>query len=364
MMDVESGRIAAGNEVDGGEVSCQLDGTLSSKVCESEMVGSKVGGSKLADEMCGSKAGCSKATSMSGMSIEIRRSVSTASMGTSSATSFSQHPKACLSESFLRSYLKDDPPEERTPGSSIFTGNIRVLLFTAILFGMITIAQVVAAEMANSEALMADCVSMAVDALTYFLNIFVELRKGEPMHRHLQLLVPSVSIGILVYFTVDMIFEARETLLSPSQERDDVNPWIVGGFAVWGIIFDLFALAAFMRNAKADQQQDDTLRSGESRDSFASSEGGEQLVHEGGSGREVNMMAAFAHVGADFARSITTLVAALMIAFWNLDGPSTDAWACLLVSGMILLGACATATEVVKEFFSRQRARELPLLHA
>lgn len=374
LADDEARSVAVGSKLDPGQWSRSSTESTASSLGGREAVSpglsGTVGGSE-ADMAGGSKVGGSKATSMSGMSIEIpiRRSVSRASFASSFASStVSQHPKVCLSESFLKSFLKDEPEAGR-PVSSIFTGNIRVLLFTALLFGMITVAQVIAAEISNSEALMADCVSMAVDALTYFLNIFVELRKGESMHRQLQLFVPSISIAILVYFTVGMVFEAWATLNSPTEELDDVNPWIVGGFAVWGIIFDMFALKAFMDNAKSNSQEDDTLpRLGEAslarQVSFGSDTGGEQLVQDGGSGTEVNMLAAFAHVGADFARSITTLVAALMIACWDLDGPSTDAWACLLVSGMILLGACATAVQIVKDFCSRDGAREVALLDA
>jgi len=106
-----------------------------------------------------------------------------------------------------------------------------------------------------------------------------------------------------------------------------------------------------VRNAKADQQKDDALCSVEPQASLESGGGGEQrLVQKSASRTETHMMAAFMHVGADFATSITTLVAAVMIAFWDLNGPRTDAWACLVVGGIILLGAGATIVEVVKDF--------------
>jgi len=266
-----------------------------------------------------------------------------------------------LSESIARSFLQQEP-EAREPiagGSCCRNGNIRTLLLTAALFGVITLAQLIAAEIAHSEALMADCVAMGVDVLTYFLHIFIELRKGKSMHRQLQILGPVVSISILVYFTGRVMADAYATVTEPQLELDEVNPWIVGSFAVWGIVFDLFAMWAFVRNAKAEGQQDATSRTDERSVSLESGGGGEQLVPKGGSRTETHMMAAFMHVSADFATSITTLIAAVMIAFWDLNGPKTDALACLFVGGIILLGAGATIVEVVKDFSDKGCAPDL-----
>lgn len=308
-------------------------------------VGTKAGGSE-----GGSTTDSSR---LAALSIEgPSPSASVASFGSVKATPASQAPGASLSESIARSFLQPDSGEQ-TFGGSICTGNIRVLLITAALFAVITLAQLVAAEIAHSEALMADCVAMSVDVLTYFLHIFVELRKGKSMHRQLQIVGPVVSILILVYFTSRVMADAGETIANPAEDREEVNPWIVGGFAVWGIIFDAFAMWAFVRNAKADRQQDDALCSVEPQVALESGGGGERLVQKGGSSTETHMMAAFMHVGADFATSITTLVAAVMIAFWDLNGPMTDAWACLVVGGIILLGAGATIVEVAKDFRSK-----------
>lgn len=288
---------------------------------------------------------------MATMSIE---SQSPTSSGTSvvsvKGASFNQVPKACLSESVARSFLQTES-EKHTLGGSLCTGNIRVLLTTAALFGTITIAQAFAAQVANSEALMADCVAMAVDVLTYFLHICVELRKGKSMHRQLQIVGPIISIAILVYFTSKVMAQAGATIIKPEEDAEEVNAWIVGGFAVWGIIFDSLAMWAFIRNAKKESQQhEDSLCTDEPHPSLESGGGSERLVRKSGSSTETHMMAAFMHVGADWLVAITTLVAALLIEFLDLDGPLTDAWACMVVGGVILVGACATIVEVVKDF--------------
>jgi hypothetical protein len=198
----------------------------------------------------------------------------------------------------------------------VFTENMRVLALTAALFGLITAAQYVAAKAAASEALMADCVSMAVDALTYLLNIFVEAREGKYFHRELQLIIPAISLSVLVYFSVDMLLEARETLAG-HDEPEDVNPYIIMGFSLLGIVFDAIALRAFLKAADKES---------------------------------VNMFAAFAHVGADFIRSITTLVASVLILASSLDGKRIDSWACIIVTLLILMGVVFAVVEWGKDF--------------
>ena len=77
-------------------------------------------------------------------------------------------------------------PDARFCCAIRFTENMKVLALTAALFALITVAQAIAASIAKSDALLADCVSMAVDALTYLLNIFVVAREGKSFHRELQ----------------------------------------------------------------------------------------------------------------------------------------------------------------------------------
>jgi Co/Zn/Cd efflux system component len=230
-----------------------------------------------------------------------------------------QSGAGALSESFM-----DAPPSSLT-----MSGNIRVLFLTALLFTSITVAQFVAAKISHSAALMADCISMAADALSYFMNIGVEMREGKRFHRQLQLICPAISVLILVYFTVAEAIEALGTLQEDADGDEPVDPGVVLVFALWGIIFDCFALHAFLSNAD-------------------------------GGGTQSNMMSALLHVGADFARSITTLVEALLIIYFKFDGVKTDAWACLLVSGSILLGATALAVEIAKDFRAKGCTSEGP----
>jgi Co/Zn/Cd efflux system component len=207
-----------------------------------------------------------------------------------------------------------------------FTENMRVLALTAALFAFITVAQLIAASVAKSDALLADCVSMAVDAMTYLLNIFVEAREGKAFHRELQCVVPAISLSVLFFFTVSMLLEAKETLAAHAGDGaadDEVDPTIILGFASLGILFDAIALRAFLQDADKGS---------------------------------MNMFAAFAHVGADFLRSIVTFAAAILIMNGH-DGMRTDAWACVIVTGLILAGVLFAAYEWSKEMRSYVRHR-------
>eukprot|EP00927_Polykrikos_kofoidii_P000338 TRINITY_DN10128_c0_g1_i1.p1 TRINITY_DN10128_c0_g1~~TRINITY_DN10128_c0_g1_i1.p1 ORF type:complete len:275 (-),score=44.08 TRINITY_DN10128_c0_g1_i1:20-844(-) len=185
--------------------------------------------------------------------------------------------------------------------------NVKVLGTTGFLFMLITTLQSVAAVLAHSEALWTDCISMAVDSMTYFLNMCVEFARGTKVHRGLQLTVPLISISVLVYFTIDAAQESWDSLNGHGDDDDDVNPWIVFLFATLGIAFDAISLYLFIENQRVE-------------------------------GRSVNMCSAVMHVIADLLRSLTTFVESLMI-FAGYDGGKTDALASLIVSGLIIAAA-------------------------
>merc|ERR1712048_246241 len=145
---------------------------------------------------------------------------------------------------------------------------------------------------------------------------FVEVRKGKRGYREMQLVVPAISI--FVYFVSDVMKESVGKILKPDDDGEDVNPSIILGFAIFGILFDVICLIAFARNQNEE-------------------------------GQGINLLAAFMHVAADFARSIATLIAAIMIMYFGFDGVTTDAWAGIIVCVMILMGACYAVVELIKD---------------
>jgi len=181
------------------------------------------------------------------------------------------------------------------------------------------VAQYYAAVVAKSMALRMDCVSMAVDALTYMGNIFVECRKrgGHSEQMCSQLTVCAISLGCLVYFTFAAGEEAWEIARAcqgygepMNEEGEDVNGWITLAFGLCGFMFDLIALWYFQRSGKK----------GEGQQAF-------------------NMFTAFLHVAADFLRSGSTVIMSLLILFGGYDSMCLDSYTSLLIGAMILAGA-------------------------
>jgi len=203
-----------------------------------------------------------------------------------------------------------------------WTDNMKVLALTSLLFATIIVAQVGAASYARSEALMADCVSMGVDALTYALNVIVESREGKRLHAEMKLAVPAVCLVILIYFSMIVLHEARETIMAEdlSGEEDAVNPHIIVAFSLLGMVFGGIALRAFMKEAEFEQGS--------------------------------NMTVALVQVLADFARCITTLVAAVLMLQFGLNGARTDAQACVIVSVLVFGGVGLAVWEWLKDLRS------------
>uniref|UniRef100_A0A7S2FF17 Cation efflux protein transmembrane domain-containing protein n=1 Tax=Alexandrium andersonii TaxID=327968 RepID=A0A7S2FF17_9DINO len=215
--------------------------------------------------------------------------------------------------SFARSVILGDEKQSESTRAICgveCTGNVQVLLLTVALFGTITSAQTVGALTSHSEALLADTMAMWVDCLTYALNIVAEAFRGWWFHKHLQLAIPAVSLSTLVYATSSVLSDAIGTVAAPkADDGDDVNPYIVLGFACWCFVFDGASLCAFARNRRR------------------------QTSHF-----HLNMAVASAHVAADLLRSLTEMVESVLILGFHLDSTLTDAWAGIVVSATILFG--------------------------
>lgn len=221
--------------------------------------------------------------------------------------------------------------EQQQPNTS---ANIQALVVTSFLFTLITVVQVFAAEMANSKALLMDCVSMGVDAMTYMGNIFVECRKRDGRdHKGSQLIVCAISLSLLIYFTytagMESLLTAKACVAHEiAEDGDDVNGWITLGFGVGGVVFDLISLWSFRRSER-----------------------------KGNGDRAVNMLTALLHVGADFLRSSSTVVMSLLILLGGYDSTCLDAYTSLLIGALIIGGACVGIFHWVKlahEFFAPQ----------
>jgi hypothetical protein len=109
----------------------------------------------------------------------------------------------------------------KLPCGGVLTDNSKILLISMGFFSTITVAQVFAAIAANSDALMADCVSMGVDALSYGFNLISEAwpNENKRAQERNQLFGAAVSLSLLLYFTTSFMLEAygeRPSVCPPS----------------------------------------------------------------------------------------------------------------------------------------------------
>eukprot|EP00301_Raphidiophrys_heterophryoidea_P010719 c1596_g1_i1.p1 GENE.c1596_g1_i1~~c1596_g1_i1.p1 ORF type:complete len:124 (-),score=32.51 c1596_g1_i1:407-730(-) len=68
----------------------------------------------------------------------------------------------------------EDQSSQRCCGCNC-SKNVRALIAPLVLFSLITVAQTAGAMIAHSLALLADCMSMFLDSLTYAGNLFAEV---------------------------------------------------------------------------------------------------------------------------------------------------------------------------------------------
>lgn len=203
-----------------------------------------------------------------------------------------------------------------------FTPEVKALFISASLYTLITSAQVYAAHVSHSQALLMDCISSFVDAFTFMGNIVVECQKRDgKSHVASQLIIVAASLGLLCFFTVQALTESFATALQCwhwqggsedlAMDADDVNGWITLGFALGNILFDMICLRNFYRSHK-----------------------------QTGCARHVNMFSAFLHVSADLLRACTTLVMSLLVLISpDLNSSCADASSSIFIGFTILGGA-------------------------
>lgn len=222
------------------------------------------------------------------------------------------------------------------------SGNIKSLLTMFLLFTLITTTQYVAAVIANSLALQADCVSMAVDALSYLGNMIAECHASTSKRGVLELIMSGLSLLLLGYFTGIFFVEAAHNTgllieaTGVQEEEERVDPYIVLTFAALGILFDVLSLLSYK-----------VWHVDPARSSAATGKGS-------GSPKNVNMLTALLHVLSDLLRSTTTFVEGIILL--QVSGAASekiDGWSALFVCTLIFLGViggCVTWAQELAAF--------------
>jgi Co/Zn/Cd efflux system component len=135
-----------------------------------------------------------------------------------------------------------------------------------------TLVQICFALLARSEAMMADCAAMSVDAVTYLFNYCAErlkhrkltekekalphdvLHRRRKLHRlYLELFPPLLSVATLLIVTVISLKQAISTLLEvPDDEEGGPDVMIMLVFSALNLVLDAVNVTCFSR---ADQAQ-------------------------------------------------------------------------------------------------------------
>jgi len=101
---------------------------------------------------------------------------------------------------------------------------------------------------------------------------------------------------------------------------DDVNPYIVFGFATAGLLFDLVCLAPFfLYGCPCMKTRDDE----EDREADA---------------KRMNLCSALMHVMADLVRSTTTFAESILIWAFGINGDKCDVFATVIIGVTIIVG--------------------------
>ena len=188
----------------------------------------------------------------------------------------------------------------------------------------------------------------------------------------------GMSHLLLLGFTIVFILEGLQDSQSDCKddEDDDVNGWIVLGFAIGGLVFDVIALLSYKyfgttnddssyttlsgveAASDAGKLHDVSLHSGNNETSGipVPSSGGEVDSMELGKhdsltcGINTNMCAALLHVLSDLMRSTTTMVEGIiLIVCTNLCGQKVDGISTLCVCSIIVIGATAATVTWLRE---------------
>jgi len=202
-----------------------------------------------------------------------------------------------------------------------FTFRQRGIALNLVLFATIATAQFGAAIVADSLSLLGDSGSMAADTLSYGASLWAECTDSEHQQRN-QLAASALSVIILLGITSIVLYRSCSILFYGADDDEEVNYYIVFGFAVVGLIFDCIGLRALVKAKR------------------------EKSTNCG----DLNLNAAGTHVIADLMRSMTTMIESILIWFFDFDSRITDAWSALIVSALIILPCVEMIRECVLEY--------------
>ena len=162
--------------------------------------------------------------------------------------------------------------------------------------------------------------------------------------------IPIFSICALLGVTAYITSDAVEVIKSNGAE-DDVNVYFLYGFAAANFVVDIISGALFYVRRKDVflfiPLRENSLVFGEI--GSKSSDGGELTGAENDDKpveKNLNMISAFTHVGADTLRTCAVFIAAVVSDTTSVSGSVCDAWAAVMVSITIILCVIPICKEI------------------
>lgn len=146
----------------------------------------------------------------------------------------------------------------------VLTSNAQVLIAAIVLYGSITLAQLLGAWYARSLALLVDCASMLVDVISYvgaaWHELYSKAHEGERAVRRNEMIVSALSLAALWGVTIPGVVGAIAVIAERRRldriaahgvrvEREggaDVDPWLMLAFALAGLVCDALSLVCFL----------------------------------------------------------------------------------------------------------------------
>lgn len=162
---------------------------------------------------------------------------------------------------------------------------------------------------------------MMVDGLTYGINLWADKAKeGKTELEKIKLdtLAPAISLVALVAVTIYITVDAAQRLSDKSETNsNDADPQVMWGFALVNLVLDFVNIAMFF------------VGKSEKGNFYFSCTICNKL--------DLNMLSAFAHVGADTLRSIAVLAAGIAADADYVSSDRADSIGAIVVSFAIAL---------------------------
>lgn len=205
----------------------------------------------------------------------------------------------------------------------------------------------------------------------------INSRKARVM---IEVFIPGFAImtlfGVTIYFT----WVAVGVLQNHADEEDNVNIVYLYAFSSVNFVIDVLCIGMFYfrgrevflerRPPLLPQLSLDTSIHSNDSDEFGSLDG-DDFFQEGSSQptlikaaspdldrRNLNMISAFAHMGGDSLRTVSVLTAALVSTLSGASVDLCDAWAAIVVSGIIVIFMLPLAVDIVRSCWRLARENQ------